>query len=85
VTAIEFNLFPITEVYAGHLFFPVERAAEVLRAWRDWTETVPDEITSVGRILQLPPIEEIPEPFRGKSWPCCRRSTRATISTKPSA
>lgn len=68
VTAIEFNLFPITEVYAGHLFFPVERAAEVLRAWRDWTETVPDEITSVGRILQLPPIEEIPEPLRGKSW-----------------
>ena len=68
VTAIEFNLFPITEVYAGHLFFPVERAAEVLRVWRDWTETVPDEITSVGRILQLPPIEEIPEPFRGKSW-----------------
>jgi UDP-N-acetylenolpyruvoylglucosamine reductase len=68
VTAIEFNLFPITEVYAGHLFFPVERAAEVLRAWRDWTETVPDEITSVGRILQLPPIEEIPEPLRGRSW-----------------
>jgi FAD/FMN-containing dehydrogenase len=68
VTAIEFNLFPISQVYAGHLFFPVERAAEVLRAWRDWTETVPDEITSVGRILQLPPIEEIPEPFRGRSW-----------------
>jgi FAD/FMN-containing dehydrogenase len=68
VTAIEFNLFPITEVYAGHLFFPIERAAEVLRVWRDWTETVPDEITSVGRILQLPPIEEIPEPLRGKSW-----------------
>ena len=68
VTAIEFNLVPLTEVYAGHLFFPVERAGEVLRVWRDWTETVPDEITSVGRILQLPPIEEIPEPFRGKSW-----------------
>jgi FAD/FMN-containing dehydrogenase len=68
VTAIEFNLFPITEVYAGHLFFPVERAGEVLRAWRDWTETVPDEITSVARILQLPPIEEIPEPLRGNSF-----------------
>jgi hypothetical protein len=68
VTAIEFNLVELTEVYAGHLFFPVERALEVLRAWRDWTETVPDEITSVGRILQLPPIPEIPEPFRGKSF-----------------
>jgi FAD/FMN-containing dehydrogenase len=68
VTAIEFNLIPLTEVYAGHLFFPIERAAEVLRAWRDWTETVPDEITSVGRLLQLPPIPEIPEPFRGNSF-----------------
>ncbi len=68
VTAIELNLFELTHVYAGHLFFPVERAGEVLRAWRDWTETVPDEITSVGRVLQLPPIEEIPEPFRGRSW-----------------
>jgi hypothetical protein len=68
VTAIEFKLVPLTSVYAGHLFFPVERAAEVLRAWRDWTQTVPDEITSVGRILQLPPIDEIPEPFRGRSF-----------------
>ncbi|MFL5928197.1 MAG: FAD-binding oxidoreductase [Gaiellaceae bacterium] len=68
VTAIEFNLFPLAEVYAGHLFFPVERAAEVLRAWRDWTEDVPDEITSVGRILQFPPIPEIPEPMRGRSF-----------------
>jgi FAD/FMN-containing dehydrogenase len=68
VTALELNLFPLTEVYAGHLFFPLERAAEVLRAWRDWTTDVADEITSVGRILQLPPIEEIPEPFRGNSF-----------------
>jgi UDP-N-acetylenolpyruvoylglucosamine reductase len=68
VTAIEFNLFELSEVYAGHLFFPIERAAEVLRAWRDWTETAPDELTSVGRILQLPPIPEIPEPFRGNSY-----------------
>jgi FAD/FMN-containing dehydrogenase len=68
VTAIEFNLFPLTEVYAGILWFPVERAAEILRAWREWTDDLPDEMTSVGRILQLPPIEAIPEPVRGKSF-----------------
>src|SRR6476619_3002884 len=33
VTALEFQLYPITEVYAGVLFFPIERGAEVLRAW----------------------------------------------------
>jgi UDP-N-acetylenolpyruvoylglucosamine reductase len=68
VTAIEFNLFPIAEVYAGILWYPVEEAAEVLKAWRDWTEELPDEMTSVGRILQFPPIPEIPEPVRGQSF-----------------
>jgi FAD/FMN-containing dehydrogenase len=68
VTAIELDLLPIESVYAGHLWFPVERAVEVLRAWRDWTATVPEEVTSVGRILQFPPIPEIPEPVRGNSY-----------------
>jgi len=68
VTALEFRLFPISEVYAGALFFPWERSAEVLHAWRDWTDTVPDEVTSVGRILQFPPFDEVPEPFRGKAF-----------------
>ncbi len=48
--------------------FPVERANEMLNAWRTWTEDVPDEMTSVGRILQFPPIPEIPEPVRGQSF-----------------
>ena len=68
VTAIEFNLFPITEVYAGILWFPVDRAGEILKAWRAWTDGLPDEMTSVGRILQFPPIPAIPEPVRGQSY-----------------
>ena len=68
VTALEFQLYPIAEVYAGVLFFPIERGAEVLRAWSRWAEDVPDEVTSVGRFLQFPPIPEIPEPLRGGSF-----------------
>ena len=68
VTAIEFNLFPLEEVYAGILWYPVDRAAEVLKVWRAWTDDLPDEMTSVGRILQFPPIPEIPEPVRGQSF-----------------
>ncbi len=30
MTAIELRLFPITEVYAGILWYPIERGAEVL-------------------------------------------------------
>jgi UDP-N-acetylenolpyruvoylglucosamine reductase len=68
VTAVEFELLEMPEVYAGALFFPFERADEVLHAWRDWTAGVPEEMTSVGRLMQFPPIEEVPEPVRGKSF-----------------
>jgi FAD/FMN-containing dehydrogenase len=68
VTALEFELYPITDVYAGILFFPLARGAEVLRAWRRWVDQVPDEVTSVGRFLQFPPLPQIPEPLRGGSF-----------------
>ena len=66
VTALEFTLFPLEQVFAGWMIWPWERAERVLSAWRDWTETTPDEVTSVGRILQLPNVEMIPEPLRGR-------------------
>jgi hypothetical protein len=68
VTAIEFALYPVPEVYAGVLFFPFERAEEILSAWREWVDGTPDELTSVGRLLQFPPIPQIPEPVRGQSF-----------------
>ncbi len=69
VTAIELELLPIREIYAGLLWFELERADEVLHAWRELTSAdVPDELTTVGRVLNLPPIPEIPAPVRGKSF-----------------
>ncbi len=68
VTALEFELLELPEIFAGALFFPAERTSEVLHAWRDWTAGVPEEMTSVGRLMNFPPIPEIPEPFRGKSF-----------------
>ena len=54
-TALEMRLYPVRELYAGSLFFPIGRAAEVLHAWRAWTDTVPDEVSSQGRLVRLPP------------------------------
>jgi FAD/FMN-containing dehydrogenase len=66
VTALEFALYPVQSFHAGWLIWPWERSAEVLHRWSEWVQTVPDEVTSVGRILQLPPLEMIPEPLRGR-------------------
>ena len=68
VTALEMALYPVSELYAGALFFPIERASEVLHSWRLWTDTLPDELTSVGRLLRLPPIDEVPEDMRGRAF-----------------
>jgi FAD/FMN-containing dehydrogenase len=68
VTAIEFALFPLAEVYAGVMLWPIERASEILHAWREWAADMPDDMTSVGRLLQLPAIPDIPEPLRGRSF-----------------
>jgi hypothetical protein len=50
------------------LFFEWERAREVLHAWREWTETLPDEVTSVGRLLQFPPVPDLPRQFSGQRF-----------------
>ena len=68
LTALEMRLYPVGDVYAGNLFFPIQRAAEVLHAWREWTATVPDEVTSMSHVLRLPPLPEVPEPLRGRAF-----------------
>ena len=67
VTAIELRLFPITEVYAGLLWWPIEAGEQVLQAWRALTQSgVPDEFTTFFRFLRFPPLPGIPEPVRGR-------------------
>ncbi|MFI8527349.1 FAD-binding oxidoreductase [Promicromonospora sukumoe] len=68
VTALEIGLVRVPELHGGTLFFPLDRAAEVLEAWRQWTALVPPEVTSLGRLLRFPPVPEIPEPVRGQSF-----------------
>jgi FAD binding domain len=68
VTALEMRLYPVGELYAGDLFFPIQRAAEVLHAWRAWTDTVPDEVSSQGRLVRLPPAPQLPGPLRGRAF-----------------
>src|SRR5262249_18571008 len=68
VTALEMRLYPVRELYAGDLFFPIQRAAEVLHAWREWTAMAPDEVTSMVHLLRLPPLPEVPEPLRGRAF-----------------
>ncbi|MBO3749489.1 FAD-binding oxidoreductase [Streptosporangiaceae bacterium NEAU-GS5] len=68
VTAIEFGVHPVRELYAGAMFFPIERTSEILHAWTELLPTLPEEITAWATILHFPPLPDVPEPVRGRSF-----------------
>ena len=65
VVGMELGLVEHAELYAGNLMFPLERAREVLGAWRDWTEGAPEQATSIAALIRVPPLPFVPEPMRG--------------------
>ena len=67
VVAIEFELIPLRKVYAGMLMFDWANAREIMQTWREWTATVPDTVTTSFRIMQFPPLPQLPEFLRGRS------------------
>ena len=66
VTALHLQLLPIADLYAGIMIFAAELGADAIRAYRDWTETAPEEITSIVRFLRPPPLPDVPEPLRDR-------------------
>jgi hypothetical protein len=68
VTAMELALHEVPVVTGGAMLWPIERAPEVLRAWRDWTRGLPESTTTSARLLRFPPFEEVPEPVRGRAF-----------------
>jgi len=67
VTALQLDLVPIADVYAGALLFPAEIGAEGIRAYRAWAEALPDEVTSIVRFIRPPDIPDVPEPLRNRA------------------
>jgi FAD/FMN-containing dehydrogenase len=70
VTEVELGLLPYAEVTGGALFFGIESAGALLRAWRNWGPYASDDITTTFRVLVLPPLPEIPEPLQGVPTVC---------------
>jgi FAD/FMN-containing dehydrogenase len=66
-TSFEYRLAPVgPTVTAGPVFYPGERAAEILRFYRGWVEQAPDELTTLVNLLTAPPAPFLPEEWHGK-------------------
>jgi len=68
VTAIEFAVYPLEELYAGAMFFPFERSAEVLHAWAAILDGLPEEMMTWANMLHFPDAPFVPEHARGGSF-----------------
>jgi FAD/FMN-containing dehydrogenase len=67
VTAFEFDLHPVgPTVAAGPIFYPGDRAEEILRFYREFVADAPDELTTLVNLLTAPPAPFLPEEWHGK-------------------
>jgi UDP-N-acetylenolpyruvoylglucosamine reductase len=54
VTSFEFRLHPVDAVLGGMVIHPLDRAGDVLRFYREFTTTEPDELTTYAALLTSP-------------------------------
>jgi len=58
VTSLEFRLYPVRQVHAGIVYYGLDRAAEILRRYRDWTATIPNELSTAIVLTRIPGTEQ---------------------------
>jgi FAD/FMN-containing dehydrogenase len=66
VTAMELRLFDFDTAYGGMMLWDQQHADQVLRRWVAWAADAPDSVTTSFRMLNLPPLPEIPDFLRGR-------------------
>ena len=67
VTEFEFRLHPVGPILTGgQLLFPRERASEIVRLYRDFIASAPDQVCGGLALITAPPEEFIPEEMRGQ-------------------
>ena len=66
VTRMEIDLFDVPTLYGGSLYFDLAEHPTVPEVWREWTRSVPEDVTSAIAILPIPNIPQVPAPLRGK-------------------
>ncbi len=67
LTSLEFRLYPVSMVYAGPILYPLEKAGEAMRMYRDFMRTAPRELSVFFAVLIVPPGPPFPEALHRKT------------------
>jgi FAD/FMN-containing dehydrogenase len=67
VTSFEFRCYPVgPTVFLGAPMYPMESAGAVLRAWRDFMATAPEELSSNAILWSVPAVPVFPAELHGR-------------------
>src|SRR5436190_17508110 len=64
VTSFLFQLHPISTVYGGPMLWPIEQSADLLKFWRDFILSAPEDINGWFGFVTVPPAPPFPEQFQ---------------------
>ncbi len=67
VTSLEYRLHPVGEIYGGPIFYPVDRAGELMRFYREFIAQAPEELGAFFAFQIAPPLPFIPEDRHGET------------------
>jgi FAD/FMN-containing dehydrogenase len=67
VTSFLFRLHPVDTVYGGPMLWHTDKAAEVLRWYRDFLPAAPDDLNGWFAFLGVPPGPPFPEELHGRT------------------
>src|SRR5215207_4522641 len=66
-TSLEFRLHPVSTVYGGPILYPVDRAGDVMRFYREFIASAPEELGAFFAFQIAPPLPFIPEDRHGET------------------
>ncbi len=67
VISFTFNLIPVKNVYAGPMFWPLEKAAEAMKFYADYTKNTSNDLYGFFAFLIVPPGPPFPEHLHNKN------------------
>ena len=68
VTSFEFQAHPVGPmVMVGAVFYAQEEASAIVRAWRDYVVSAPEELSSIALLWNVPAEEPFPPELHGKA------------------
>ncbi len=88
VTSFEFRLHPVDMVQFGPTFWPLEEAAQVLSAYRDFIKKAPEYVSGFFAFLVIPPAPMFPEHLHNRTvcgvvWCCTGPADKVEAALKP--